>query len=261
MSVNCKTWLSRSLAQIGNFKESLRYGEEAIQTATERDYPLSIVFAYYAVGAVALIQGQFDQAIAALEHALKVCEAVEIPVQRPLVVSGLATAYAFVGRSDEALRLLESTADRSVWMTGTGSRQAPLGKAMGMVCDVQTYILAGRHSEAEALARRALVVFGESKHRGSEAWLGCLLGDLLAHHHPAELLDAEASYKEALTLAQQLEMRPLQAHCYLGLGEVHAQSANRSVARSELHTAIELYRAMSMPFWVAKANLALAALG
>ena len=69
VSVNCKAWLIRGLAQIGNFSETLRYGEEAIQTATERDWPLSIVFAYYAVGAVALIQGEFDQAIAALSTA------------------------------------------------------------------------------------------------------------------------------------------------------------------------------------------------
>ena len=69
VSVNCKGWLIRSLAQIGNFSETFRYGEEAIQTATERDYPLSVVFAYFAVGAVALIQGEFNQAIAALSTA------------------------------------------------------------------------------------------------------------------------------------------------------------------------------------------------
>jgi tetratricopeptide (TPR) repeat protein len=250
----------RSLAQIGNFSETLRYGEEAIQTATERDYPLSIVFAYFAVGAVALIQGKFDQALAALEHSLKVCEASEIPVQRPLVVSGLAAAYAFVGRFDEALRLLENTANRSVWMPGVGSRQVPLGKAMGMVWEVETYTLAGAHTEAEALARRALAVFAESKHRGSEAWLHCLMGDLLTRRQPADLIHAEASYKEALSLAQDLGMRPLQARCYLGLGQIHAQSKNASVARSELHAAAELYRAMGMPFWLARADLVLAAI-
>jgi tetratricopeptide (TPR) repeat protein len=260
VSVNCKGWLIRSLAQIGNFSETLRYGEEAIHTATERDYPLSVVFAYYAVGAVALIQGEFDGAIKALEHGLKVCEAAEIPVQRPLVVSGLAAAYAFVGRSDEALRLLESTPDRSVWMTGAENRQVPLGKAMGTIWDVETYTLAGRHSEAETLARRVLAVFGESKHRGSEAWLRCLLGDLLARLYPDYLLQAEASYREALSLAQDLGMRPLQAHCYLGLGQIHAQSKNARAARADLHAASELYRAMCMTFWLAKADLALTAI-
>jgi class 3 adenylate cyclase/tetratricopeptide (TPR) repeat protein len=258
-SVNCKSWLIRGLAQIGKFSETLRHRGEAIQTATERDYPLSIVFAYYAVGAVALIQGEFDEAIAALEHGLTVCEAAEIPVQRPLVVSALAAAYAFVGRFDEGLRLLESTADRSARITGAGSRQVPLGKAMGMVWDVQTYTLAGRHSEAESLARRVLAVFGESKHRGSEAWLKYLLGDILARSDPLST-QAEASYGESLILAQELGMRPLQAHCYLGLGQIHAQSKNAHVARSEIHAAGELYRAMRMPFWLARTDRALVAI-
>jgi class 3 adenylate cyclase/tetratricopeptide (TPR) repeat protein len=262
VSVNCKAWLIRSLAQIGDFSEARQYGEEAIQTATERDYPLSMVFAYYAVGVVALIKGEFDQAIASLERSLSICEAVEIPVQRPLVVSCLAAAYAFVGRFEETLRLLETTTDRNAWLTGAESRQLPFGKAMRMVWEVEAFMLADQLSEAEALARRVLEVSEESKDRGSKAWLLCLLGDLLARHHPDQdhLTHAEASFKEALSLAQDLGMRPVQAHCHRGLAKIHAQSINCAVARSELHTAIQLYKDMSMPFWLAKANLTLAEL-
>ena len=122
ISVNCKAWLIRSLAQIGNFVEAQPHGKEAIQTATERDYPLSMVFAYYAVGAVALIQGDYDRAIAALERGLKICEAAEIPVQRPLVVSGLSVAYASVGRCTQALSLLESTANLGAGVPTTGRK-------------------------------------------------------------------------------------------------------------------------------------------
>src|SRR5574341_1447380 len=85
VSVNCKNWLIRSLAQMGDFSRTVQYGDEAIQTATDREHPLSIVFAYYAIGAAGLIQSEFVQAVVALEYALKVCEAAEIPVQRPLV--------------------------------------------------------------------------------------------------------------------------------------------------------------------------------
>ena len=256
VSVNCKGWLIRSLAQIGNFSETRQYGDEAVQTATERDYPLSIVFAYYAIGVVALIKGEFDQAITALERSLSVCEAVEIPVQRPLVVSCLAAAYAFVGRFDEALGLLQRTTDRNAWLTGAGSRQLPFGKAMRMVWEVEAFMLTDQRCEAEALARTVLGVSRESKDRGSEAWLRCLLGDLLAR---ASSMQAEDSYREALALAQDLGMRPLQAHCYFGLGQVHAQCGKAPLAQSELHAATELYRTMSMSFWVAKAEIALAA--
>jgi hypothetical protein len=53
-------------------------------------------------------------------------------------------------------------------------------------------------------------------------------------------------------------MRPLQAHCHLGLGTLHAKTAQREQAREELSTAIELYRAMDMTFWLPQAEAALA---
>ena len=99
--MNCKAWLIRSLAQIGNFSETLRYGEEAIQTATERDWPLSIVFAYYAVGAVALIQAN-SIAIAALEHGSKVCEASKISTTAWSFQLKAATPRSLVGFDDAA---------------------------------------------------------------------------------------------------------------------------------------------------------------
>jgi hypothetical protein len=54
-------------------------------------------------------------------------------------------------------------------------------------------------------------------------------------------------------------MRPLQAHCHLGLGRVHAR-LNVAKARSELVSAVELYQGVSMPFWLSKAEAALGAL-
>jgi class 3 adenylate cyclase/tetratricopeptide (TPR) repeat protein len=261
VSVLCNAWLIRGLAQIGNFSATSQHGEQAVQTALERDHPFSTVYAYYAVGTVALIKGDFDRAVAALERALSVCEAAEIPVLRPLVVSCLRAAYASVGSFEDALRLLESTKDRDEWITGAGSQQLPFGKAMRMVWEVEAYKLAGQYSEAEALALRILEVSRDSKDKGSEAWLLRQLGDLLARIHPAHSMQAAASYTEGLMLAQDLGMRPLQAHCHLGLGQIHAQAENGSVARSELHAASELYRAMSMSFWVAKADLALSDVG
>jgi len=71
---------------------------------------------------------------------------------------------------------------------------------------------------------------------------------------------AEANYAESLGLARELGMRPLQAHCHLGLGHIHAQAEELAKARFEFLAAVELYRAMSMPFWLLKAEAALGAL-
>ena len=45
-------------------------------------------------------------------------------------------------------------------------------------------------------------------------------------------------------------MRPLQAHCHRGLGALYAETGRQEQARAALATAIELYRAMEMTFWL-----------
>jgi hypothetical protein len=53
-------------------------------------------------------------------------------------------------------------------------------------------------------------------------------------------------------------MRPLQAHCHRGLGTLYAKTGRQEQARAELSTAIEIYRAMEMAFWLPQAETALA---
>ena len=53
-------------------------------------------------------------------------------------------------------------------------------------------------------------------------------------------------------------MRPLQAHCHRGLGMLYARTGQQDQARTVLSTAIELYRAMGMTFWLPQAEAALA---
>ena len=69
---------------------------------------------------------------------------------------------------------------------------------------------------------------------------------------------AAAHYRQALALAEELGMRPLQAHCHLGLGTLYCKTGHRGQARAHLSTAIELYRAMEMHFWLPQAEAALA---
>jgi tetratricopeptide (TPR) repeat protein len=254
VSVICRAWLVRCLAQVGKFDEAVPYGEEAIQTALNGNHPYSIVYAYYGVGVLFLIRGDFDKAIAVLEQGLKVCLEAEIPVHRPLIDSCLGSAYACVGRLDEALRLLDRAVEDAAWMRRMG------GQALRMAWVGEAYMLAGRLEAAEMLARRGLELSNKSNDKGSRAWLLRLSADLAARSRPLKAEQAEANYTEALELVQELGMRPLQAHCHLGLGLVHAEIKEGAKARSDLLRAGELYRAMSMPFWLSKAEAMLAKL-
>ena len=75
---------------------------------------------------------------------------------------------------------------------------------------------------------------------------------------PRSVDQAAAHYRQALALAEELGMRPLQAHCHLGLGTLYARIGQRQQAHAELSTAIALYRAMDMTFWLPQAEAALA---
>jgi len=61
-----------------------------------------------------------------------------------------------------------------------------------------------------------------------------------------------------MALAEELGMRPLLAHCHLGLGSLYAKTGHPEPAHAELAAAITLYRAMDMTFWLPQAEVALA---
>ena len=73
-----------------------------------------------------------------------------------------------------------------------------------------------------------------------------------------EAEQAEAHYRQALALAEELSMRPLQAHCHRDLGTLYAATGQREQARTEWSTAIEMYTSMDMTFWLPQTEAALA---
>jgi len=84
------------------------------------------------------------------------------------------------------------------------------------------------------------------------------LGEGARRRQPQDLDQATAHYHQALVLAAEVGMRPLQAHGHLGLGTLYAQTGQRQKARAELSAAMGLYRAMNMTFWLPEAEAALA---
>jgi hypothetical protein len=63
-----------------------------------------------------------------------------------------------------------------------------------------------------------------------------LLGDIATHPDRFDVESGEAYYRKALALAEPGGMRPLIAHCYLGLGKLYRArtSASRPTSTSPL---------------------------
>ena len=56
-------------------------------------------------------------------------------------------------------------------------------------------------------------------------------------------------------------MRPLVAHCHLGLGRLYRRTGRRQEAQENLTTAIAMYREMDMRFWLTQAEAILKEIG
>jgi tetratricopeptide (TPR) repeat protein len=207
-----------------------------------------------AEGDVYLAQGAFAEAASPLERAVVLSESAEISYFGPLITATLGYAYSLTERVAEAVQLLEGLDQRpgqlaSAYGNSYLRRVAHLGEA---------YLLAGRLADATEAAERGLALARERKERGNEAWALRLVGEIVARAEPPDVDRGEAYYRQALALAEELGMRPLVAHCHLGLGTLYQKLGRDEEAQGELTTAAEMYRAMDMTFWLEQAEAALA---
>jgi tetratricopeptide (TPR) repeat protein len=80
-----------------------------------------------------------------------------------------------------------------------------------------------------------------------------ILGEIVSQGDARDASEAEACYREALTLAQELGMRPLVAHCHHGLAKLYHRAGKRERAQEHSTTATSMYREMEMTYWLEKA--------
>jgi tetratricopeptide (TPR) repeat protein len=125
----------------------------------------------------------------------------------------------------------------------------------------EAYLRAGRLEDARQRAVQAVELASQYRQRGHQAWALWLLGESTARQAPSEVEPAADHYRQALALAEELGMRPLQAHCHLGLGTLYVTIGRQQQAYTELSAAIALYRAMEMTLWIPQAEAALSHVG
>jgi DNA-binding winged helix-turn-helix (wHTH) protein/class 3 adenylate cyclase/tetratricopeptide (TPR) repeat protein len=254
-AVFTRAYLAACHAELGTFAEGRSVGDEGLQIAETVDHPMNLMFALWGSGLLALRQGDLSRALPLLERAVRLFQDADRPASFPLIATTLGATYTLSGRVADAVPLLTQAMAQTT-ATGLIVSQAlcclPLGEAQ---------LLAGRLEEALALAEQALVHARAHQERGSEAYALHLLGTIAARRDPPENEQAKAYYQQARALAEELGMRPLQAHCHLSLGILYSQTGQPEQARAELSAAIALYRTMDMTFWLPQAEAALTQAG
>jgi tetratricopeptide (TPR) repeat protein len=252
-AVNSRADLAWGYGELGMFAEGRALGEEGLRIAEAAAHPASLIYASRGIGMLSLRQGDVPRALPLLERAVGLCQDTDIPVWFPLVAVVLGAAYTLVGRAADAVPLLTQGMERS-----TATERVLDFQALYLLSLGEAQMLDGHLEEALALAEQALAHARRHHERGNEAYALRLLGEIAAQREPPEAEQAEAYYRQALALADELGMRPLQAHCHLGLGTLYSATGRQPQARTELLAAITLYRAMEMSFWLPQTEAALA---
>jgi tetratricopeptide (TPR) repeat protein len=239
-------------AERGAFAPGIAFGTEGLRIAEAVGHPGSLMYAAWGVGLLSLRQGDLPRALPLLEQAVSSCQEADFPGYFPRIAAALGTAYTLCGRIPEAVLLLTQAVEQTMAQEWTGL-QALCCLSLG-----EAQMLAGRLEEAHALTERTLALARQHQERGHQSYALRLLGDIAARREPPERDQAETYYRQALTLAEELGMRPLMAHCHLGIGKLYATVGRRAEAHAELSVAVELYRIMEMTFWLPQAEAVLA---
>ena len=248
-----KTRAALCFAALGAFDIAIASGEEAERAATTLERTWERGAANQSLGSVYLQRGDFERAVPRLELCQQISRTADVPMLSLIVAPTLGRVYNLLGRVTESIVLLEQAremAERTRYMAAAPLIYAHLGEAYG---------LAGRIEEAIAALQRALDFARERGMRGFEAWTLYLTGNVHSQSGVDAALD-HRHYHEAMSLARELEMRPLQAHCHLALGELAQKSARHAEAREQLSEATAMFREMGMQFWLEKAEAALTGL-
>jgi class 3 adenylate cyclase/tetratricopeptide (TPR) repeat protein len=243
-------YLIISLAELGRFTEAAQHEAKAVRLVEPLQHAFnSLGLAYYAAGTTQILKGDWAVAQTLIERVISVLRSGKIVIMLPHAVAAYSWVLAQIGAASEALnhfREGEQLVERNV-ASGIVGQCGGTYRMLG-----RTGLLLGLLDEAQRLGERAVQCSGNQP--GIVAQAMHLLGDIEAHRHPLGGEHGETHYHDALMLAEPRGMRPLVAHCHLGLGKLYTRTGRHDDARAHLATAATMYRQMEMGFWLKQAD-------
>jgi tetratricopeptide (TPR) repeat protein len=238
--------------QLGQFTDAIKCAEQCRSVAEEVDRPFDLGIADWALGSSLFGQGKLEQAVAILERGIDVCRASGTNILLPMLAAPLAYAYALNGSRDKAEKLARGAWDQLrgtnvfwlyIWL------YAPLASAMLEV---------GNWGGAREVGTYATNLARELGMRGMETENLRVLGTASAGKEGVDIEKAKEFLRSAMTLSEELQMRAEQAHCKFDFARIQVQAGNLCEARDNAEASVNLYRELDMPFWLERAETALA---
>ena len=250
-SVHAHNRLARSQAELGEFDSARTAVDESLRIAEALQHTMTLLVARLDACHVLLCRGHFHDAIPQLETCLDAFRAASLSIWVSTAAAMLGYARAMTGQPEDGIPFLREALEQLAQ-----SRRTMEALFTTYLCEA--HLLARQLGEAAVLAERALALSRERFERATEARALYLLGEIAAQG--AEDHVADRQYSGALALAAELGLRPLVAHCHVGLGNLYQSTGKREQAQEHFSTAMAMYREMDMRFWLEKAEQAMKSL-
>jgi tetratricopeptide (TPR) repeat protein len=246
LSVASRIWLAASLADTGDFDDALARAREGVALAEEPQHPWSLAGAYMTVGFVLLSRGHLDEAAPALDRGIAFSREMDLTAWLPMLLCARGMAHARGGQVVDGMLMLEEGVRRA------GALRILSRQALRLAWLAEAYLLAGRVDGAADAAAQSFQLASQHAEQGYAAMAVRMLGESAAQ--AGQATRAAEHYADGLARARALQMRPLEALCQLGLGELGRGPGDGAVAKERLVRALELLREMDMRYWLPRAE-------
>ena len=208
------------------------HGADALQLAERTQHAYTISWALFANSILCLLKRDWPKASSLVENWIWTLRTGNVVMLLPWAIASSAWALAQTGDAKEAL----SRVRQAEQLLGNQTTSGILGHrgwayvAVGRAC-----LLLEPFDEARHFGKCSV----ESLQRQPDplAHALYLLGDVASHPDAFDAETGAAHYRQALAIAKQHGMRPLIAHCNLGLGQLYGRMGKSEHARENLSVA------------------------
>ena len=199
-------------------------------------------------GLAYLRQGKIDAAFKQLQEGYTLSRDADIRAVISFAAGSLGHAYLLMDRPEEALLILKDVVNQKILESSI------FPSVYSITVLAETYLKMGQTDKALQTAEEALRIFRQRGERCVGAWALYVMAIIQSENNSRQIKEAPHTYQLTINLAEELNMKPLQAHCHLKLGQHYAKIEKTDLARSEFLNAIDLYRSLGMAFWLPMAE-------
>jgi tetratricopeptide (TPR) repeat protein len=247
-SITARSYLAFGLSELGEFEEAEMWARQGIELSGRVKNLFSTALIHACSGLAYLRQGKIDTAFKLLQEGYALSRDADIRALISLAAGSLGHCYLLMERPVDALPILMNAVDPQILEASIFPSIYPITVL------AETYRLMGQTDKARQTAEEALQIFRQTGERCFGAWALYEMAVIQSENNSKQIEEAPHTYQLAIDLAEELNMKPLQAHCHLKFGQHYAKIGKTDLARSEFLNAIELYRSLGMAFWLPMAE-------